>query len=185
MGTPLRGYLYLNTRDKGILGLRNGFGLAGINVPSDYEFGGVANLENLVPTAGREAVSRDSISLVSSIVRSVEGVWTSVISANPICDSYRNFLLYLANHFNELQASHVKIKYANEEKYVELGEITRQNAAHYKYADGVDSTVLAKFKNSEECVLSVSDNTYRKRIQRQYLQSVGVSSIPNNIQVIK
>lgn len=185
LDTSLKGYIYLNSRDNGILGLRNGFGLAGVNVPTDYEFGGVANLENLVPTAGREAVSRDSISLVSTIVRSVESIWTSIISSDPICDSYRNFLLYLANHFVELQASHIKIKYANEDNYIELGSITRQNASHYKFADGVDSTVLAKFKNSEECVLSVSDNTYRKRIQRKYLQNVGVKSIPNDIQVIK
>ncbi len=185
LNTPLKGFLYLNTRDKGILGLRNGFGLAGISVSSEYELGGVANLENLVPTAGREAVSRDSISLVSTIVRSVEGVWTSLISADPICDNYRNFLLYLSNHFIEMQATHVKIKFANEEKYVELGAITRQNATHFKFADGVDATVLAKFKNSDEQVLSISDNTYRKRIQRKYLQMVGVQSIPNEIQVIK
>ena len=185
LNTPLKGYLYLNTRDKGILGLRNGFGLAGINVLSDYEFGGVANLENLVPTAGREAVSRDSISLVAIIVRSVENIWTSLISSDPICDGYRNFMLYLSNHFIEMQATHIKIKYANEDKYVELGEIVRQNANHYRYADGVDSTVLAKFKNSDECVLTISDNTYRKRIQRKYLQTVGVKSIPNDIQVGK
>lgn len=185
LNTPLKGFLYLNTRDRGILGLRNGFGLAGISVSSEYELGGVANLENLVPTAGREAVSRDSISLVSTIVHSVENVWTSLISADPICDSYRNFLLYLSNHFIEMQASHVKIKFANEERYIELGEITRQNAMKYKYADGVDATVLAKFKNSDEQVLTISDNTYRKRIQRKYLQMVGVQSIPNEIQVIK
>ena len=185
LNTPLKGFLYLNTHDRGILGLRNGFGLAGISVSSEYELGGVANLENLVPTAGREAVSRDSISLVSTIVHSVENVWTSLISADPICDSYRNFLLYLSNHFIEMQASHVKIKFANEERYIELGEITRQNAMKYKYADGVDATVLAKFKNSDEQVLTISDNTYRKRIQRKYLQMVGVQSIPNEIQVIK
>lgn len=185
LDTSLKGYIYLNTRDSGIFGLRNGFGLAGINVPTDYEFGGVANLENLVPTAGREAVSRDSISLVSTIVHSVESVWTSIISSDPICDSYRNFLLYLANHFVEMQASHIKIKCTNEETYVELGTITRQNASLFKYADGVDSTVLAKFKNSEECILSISDNTYRKRIQRKYLQGIGVKSVPNDIQVIK
>lgn len=184
-GTPLKGYVYLNTRDNGILGLRNGFGLAGINVLTDYEFGGVANLENLVPTAGREAVSRDSISLVSSIVRSVESIWTAIISLDPICDNYRHFLLYLANHFNELQATHVKVKYANDEKYIELGDITRQNASYYRYADGVDYTVLAKFKNSENCILTISDNNYRRRVQRTYLQAIGVKSIPNSIQVIK
>lgn len=185
LNTPLNGYIYLNTHDKGIMGLRNGFGLAGIHVATSYEFGGVANLDNLVPTAGREAVSRDSANFVSQIIHSVESVWTSIISADSVCDNYRNFLQYLANHFNPMQASHIKIKYANEDKYVELGEITRQNASTYKYADGVDSTVLAKFKNSEDCVLTISDNTYRKRIQRTYLQGVGVESIPNNIQVIK
>ena len=184
-GTPLKGYVYLNTHDNGILGLRNGFGLAGINVLTDYEFGGVANLETLIPTAGREAVSRDSITLVSTIVRSVESIWTAIISSDPLCDNYRHFLLYLANHFNELQASHVKVKLANDEKYIELGDITRQNASHYRYADGVDSTVLAKFKNSENTILTISDNTYRRRVQRAYLQSIGVNSIPNSIQVIK
>ena len=87
---PLKGYLYLNTRDKGILGLRNGFGLAGINVVSIYEFGGVANLDNLIPTAGREAVNRESAALVSSIIQSVERSWTTIISVDPICDNYRN-----------------------------------------------------------------------------------------------
>lgn len=184
-GSPINGYLYLNTRDKGILGLRNGFGLASINVPSIYEFGGIVNLDNLVPTAGREAVSRESVSLVTSIVQSVESSWTSVIAKDPICDNYRNFLQYLYSHFNMAQASHINIKYANEDKYIRLGNITSLNASEFKYADGVDSTVLAKFKNSENNVLSISDSIYRKRIQRNYLEKIGVKSIPNNIQVIR
>lgn len=182
---PLKGYLYLNTRDKGIFGLRNGFGLAGINVVSIYEFGGVANLDNLIPTAGREAVNRESAALVASIIQSVERSWTTIISVDPICDSYRNYLQYLYSHFNMEQVSLINIKYANEDKYIKLGDITNQNASEFRYADGVDSTVLAKFKNSTDKVLTISDSTYRKRIQRTYLERRGVKSIPNNIQVIK
>ena len=44
---------------------------------------------------------------------------------------------------------------------------------------------MAKFKNSTDCVLTISDVTHRKKIQRTYLQQVGVQSIPNNVQVIK
>lgn len=33
--------------------------------------------------------------------------------------------------------------------------------------------------------MSISDSTYRKRIQRNYLEKIGVKSIPNNIQVIR
>lgn len=184
-GNSINGYLYLNTQDTGILGLRNGFGLASINVPSIYEFGGIVNLDNIVPTAGREAVSRESVNLVTSIVQSVEKSWTSIISSNPICDKYRNFLQYLYNHFNITQASHINIKYANEDRYIELGSISSLNASDFRYADGVDPTVLTKFKNSDSNILSISDNVYRRRIQRNYLEKVGVKPISNDIQVIR
>lgn len=183
-GTKLNGYLYLNTSENSLMGLRNGFGLANITIHSDYDFGGVANLDCLVPTAGREAVSRESIQLVNSIIQSVERKWTEIISKDEICDQYRDYLKYIANHFDMKLSSHVKVKVANEENFIELGAITEETAKLYKYADGVDATVLTKFKNSPETILSISDNTYRKRVQRQYLESLNVASIPNNIQVI-
>lgn len=183
-GTKLNGYLYLNVSDSSLMGLRNGFGLSNIIVHSEYNFGGVANLDCLVPTAGREAVSRESTQLVYSLIQSVERKWTEIISQDVICDQYRDYLKYVANNFELKLASHVKVKVANEENYIELGTITLDTAKLYKYADGVDATVLTKFKNSPETVLSISDNTYRKRIQRLYLQQMKVASIPNTIQVL-
>ena len=184
-GTKLNGYLYLNASDSSLMGLRNGFGLSNIIVHSEYNFGGVANLDCLVPTAGREAVSRESTQLVYSLIQSVERKWTEIISQDVICDQYRDYLKYVANNFELKLASHVKVKVANEENYIELGTITLDTATLYKYADGVDATVLTKFKNSPETVLSISDNTYRKRIQRLYLQQMKVASIPNTIQVLR
>lgn len=183
-GTKLNGYLYLNASDSSLMGLRNGFGLSNIIGHSEYNFGGVANLDCLVPTAGREAVSRESTQLVYSLIKSVERKWTEIISQDVICDQYRDYLKYVANNFELKLASHVKVKVANEENYIELGTITLDTATLYKYADGVDATVLTKFKNSPETVLSISDNTYRKRIQRLYLQQMKVASIPNTIQVL-
>lgn len=185
MGADIKGYLYLNSKINSIMGLRNGFGLANVNVMSSYNFGGVANLDNLTPTAGREAISRESASVVSVLVRSIEGQWTEIICTDPICDSYREYLIYASNNYRDSYARNIKIKLANEDSFICLGEITKDNATQYKYADGVDSTVLAKFKNSTDCVLTISDVTHRKKIQRTYLQQVGVLSIPNNVQVIK
>lgn len=184
-GSVLRGFIYLNNRDNGLMGLRNGFGLAGINIGCSYGLGGVVNLDCLIPTAGREAISRDSASMVSLIIQSVERNWTSIISQDPICDGYREFLNYLSNNFTEDQAKYVKIKLANEDRYICLGDIDRTNIAHYKFADGVDSTVLTQFKNSTDVILTMSDNTFRRRIQRTYLQNIGVQSIPNEIQVLR
>jgi hypothetical protein len=49
----------------------------------------------------------------------------------------------------------VIIPYVNDIKhtYVINQNITNQNASEFRYADGVDSTVLAKFKNSTDRVL--------------------------------
>lgn len=92
-GTRLKGYIYLNSSEKSLMGLRNGFGLSNINVLSEYDFGGVANLDCLVPTAGREAVSRESTQLVYSLLQSIEKTWTEVISKELICDKYGEFAL--------------------------------------------------------------------------------------------
>lgn len=185
MGSELKGYIYLDTNESSIIGLRNGFGLAGINVYSIYNFGGAANLDNLTPTAGREAVSRESTSLVASIIRSIEREWTEIISNDPICDKYRDFIIYVSNNFSMKMAKNIKIKIANEERSIPLSDINQGNVKSYRYADGVDSSVLEKFKNSSECVLSISDSSNRKKIQRCYLNQIGVEPIPNDIQVIK
>lgn len=185
MGSPIKGFLYLNSHIASIMGLRNGFGLANVNVISSYNFGGVANLDNLTPTAGREAISRESASVVSTLVRSIELQWTKIVSDDPLCDNYREYLLYVSNNYDFSYAKNIRIKLANEDKYITLGDITKDNADKYRYADGVDSTILAKFKNSPTLVLSISDVSHRKRIQRTYLQQIGVQSVPNTVQVIK
>lgn len=184
-GNSLKGYLYLDSSVDSLMGLRNGFGLSTINVLSEYNFGGVANLDCLIPTAGREAVSRESTQLIYSLLQSIERTWTEIISKEEICDNYRYFLMYVANHFDLNLVSHIKIKVANEEKFLELGTISLETSNNYKYADGVDATVLTKFKNSPEIILSISDSLYRKRVQRTYLQLMNVDSIPNEIQVIR
>lgn len=181
----LSGFIYLNTNDKTLLGLRNGFGLSNINLNTIYNWGGVVNLDKLVPTAGREAISRESILIVQTVLKSVEKQWSNIISKDYLCDQYREFIIYASNNYNDSIVKNIRIKLANEDIYIYLGEINKENSHRYKYADGVDSSILAKFKNSDECVLSVSDNSYRKRIQRLYLQSMGVLSIPNDIQILK
>lgn len=185
IGTKLDGYIYLNNDEEIIWGLRNGFGLSTLNIFSEYNLGGVANLRNLIPTAGREAVSRASTNTVSVLIDSIEKQWSKLIAKDPICDKYSDFIRVLSSNFKIDQAKLIKIKLANEDKSIELGSISSNTAKKYKFADGVDKTILTSLKNSPDCILSISDNTYRKRVQRKYLQQFNVESIPNSIQILK
>jgi molecular chaperone HtpG len=57
----ISGSLLLSQGAGQIMGYRNFFGLAAIPVTSYFQLGGIVNLSFLTPTAGREALSRDSI----------------------------------------------------------------------------------------------------------------------------
>ncbi len=68
----LKGEITLSQNVGGVYGLRNYFGLAPIPISGHFNLGGVVNLSILHPTAGREALSRESIELVTQITNIIE-----------------------------------------------------------------------------------------------------------------
>ena len=63
-GSPLTGEAIFQQDGGSTQGFRNFFGLAPIPVSGHYGLGGFVNLDILHPTAGREALSRESIQVV-------------------------------------------------------------------------------------------------------------------------
>lgn len=86
------GQLFLIQKGGQLFGLRNYFGLAPIPVSSYYELGGYANLSVLHPTAGREALSRESIDHVNGIIRLVECAATEELAKTKHADRNIAFL---------------------------------------------------------------------------------------------
>ena len=70
-----------------MMGLRNYFGLAPAPVAGYYDLGGVANLTILHPTAGREALSRDSIAHLNCVIQMAEYAISEKIQDNDFCGS--------------------------------------------------------------------------------------------------
>ena len=88
-GIPMRGQVFLatNTNESGIMGIYNGFGLANINLVTNFNFSGVMDFSFLEPTAGREAISRESTRTAQLLLQDIEELWASVIASSPIADS--------------------------------------------------------------------------------------------------
>ena len=99
---PMRGQVFLatNTNESGIMGIYNGFGLANINLVTNFNMSGVMDFSFLEPTAGREAISRESTRTAQVLLQDIEEFWASVIATSTIADNYRDFLYYLQNHFS-------------------------------------------------------------------------------------
>ena len=97
-GQALAGELFLVQDGGQTLGLRNLFGLAPIPLSSAYNLGGFVNLNVLHPTAGREALSRESIQHVSNLVAMIEAEASTDIAKTNAADHNQGFQLYVLSH---------------------------------------------------------------------------------------
>ena len=108
-----------------LMGLRSFFGLAPAPVVGPYQFGGWANLSFLQPTAGREALSRDSIEHINRLVRCAEYAASSVLAKTPFADRNAAFIQWVYNHDKFEFADNLTIHVMPDDEEVKLGEIEK------------------------------------------------------------
>ena len=75
---------------------RSGFGLATVGVRSVYGFGGIADFLFLQPTAGREALTAESMQLLQNIVVRVEEFVSLHLAQRPESNSSTPFVVWSA-----------------------------------------------------------------------------------------
>jgi molecular chaperone HtpG len=91
-GIHVGGRLIFRQSTGAIRTYRSGFGLATVGVRSQYSLGGAADLTILQPTAGREALTTESMQLLQSIVAGVDTVISLEIAKRPEADSNTQFM---------------------------------------------------------------------------------------------
>ena len=187
-GIQLPGEVVLR-QDMGTLyGYRNGFGLAAIPISSNFRWGGAANLNALVPTAGRDSLTRESIDLVSVLIASVEECLIPIMSGYESCDLNRAFLQYLYTHTDRIQnyAGLVKILRKPTEDRIPLNSVASlMNGRQVMYYDGHDASIINQFANDQTYLLILGNDTLRRNIFSRYLTMKGIPSIPDRVTIIK
>ena len=106
-GTDLVGEVFFLQDGGQTQGYRNLFGLAPIPVSGNYAFGGFVNLNILHPTAGREALSRESIEHVANIVALIEAEVSNELAETDAADRNQNFQQYIStSRLNRAREAH-------------------------------------------------------------------------------
>lgn len=178
------GMLYLSKSKSNLFGLNNGFGLANLNVYSQFGFGGFANFSFLEPTAGREAIAKTCTERIQSLLNMVEEFWANSIADYSLADDYRDFLVYVSNHFSKQLARNIRISAdgiggGND---IALGDIKPEdNGGFYK---GQDTKILETHKTTGNPVYRVSQENPRRKIQLQYLKQIGIKELNDSVQII-
>lgn len=97
-GKPMGGTLTLRSGSPALRTYRSGFGLATAAVSSFYQLGGVADILSLQPTAGREALTSESLQLLQSIVGEIDDYVSARLGSLPESESSTPFMNWVVRH---------------------------------------------------------------------------------------
>lgn len=173
-GAAISGGLWLRNGAGQIMGLRSRFGLAPIPVPSHYQLGGYADLPFLLPTAGREALTRDSIQEASLLMVPIERALTEVLKDTDLADSLPAFQHHLIQLGLIEWAGRVKIQLSpGEGRFSEMASVASMYPGIVlQWYAGVDSETINLFSSEDSPLLRVSQQNPRRDLQQRYLRDI-------------
>lgn len=167
---PIKGRVLLKQGIGQIMAFRSGFGLAGTGVSSSYSFGGVANLEVLQPTAGRESLTGASVQVLQSLVSHAEQIIAPIIAVSPYVDMNTSFMAWASKRDKYDLLGNLKVALLPTGKKMTLKEVgnlsTKLKINYYK---GTDAGIISAFMSDETPLIHVSRSNPRARCEEEYL----------------
>ena len=186
-GTLIDGSLLLLQSGRQLMGFRSFFGLAPIPAVGVYQLGGIANLSFLKPTAGREALSRESIEQVTQLVSLAETAASQVLAESDLADRNTAFLQWIVNNHQYGLAHNVTINVRPDDVDVPLSKVRHYlgaRAAHYYL--GSDAQIIKTFANESSCLLTVAQSNPRRTVQQQYIaNTLKIPQVPDSVRVTR
>lgn len=185
-GKTVNGSVYLKNDGKNntVMGMCNGFGLARLNLLSWFNFSGYMDFDFLQPTAGREAVSRDSNSTALTFFLEIEKFWAGVISQYDVSDTYRDFLSYVVNHYADRYVMNLTANLASKpDESIHFREI--KDPQMYIYYGGSEENVIKSYSSSEKILLKLAKENPRRKVQKMFFDSRGIAEVGNKIELLK
>lgn len=185
-GKKTNGKVYLKNdgKNNAIMGMCNGFGLARLNLISWFDFSGFMDFDFLQPTAGREAVSRDSNSTALTFFLEIEKFWANIISGYSLSDTYRDFLSYVMNHYSDRYVMNLTASIASKsEENICFKDIVEPKK--YIYYAGTDEGVIKSYASSEKTLLRLAKDNPRRKVQKMFFDSKGIEEVGNKIELLK
>lgn len=186
-GEGIQGNVFLvQSAGSNIQGLRNGFGLASLPVSTMFSLNGVANLPFLVPTAGRDSISVDTVNKAAVLINMAEEAVAARLAEIDICDNNRCFLNYVYNRGRYDLAGKIRIAKASENVFLPLGDMRPEvDGKRVYYYTGNDQGLIGQYSGENNILLMVSRDNPRHNIQLQMLRRQGIEPVKDSATVLE
>lgn len=158
---PLSGSLVVRQGIGSLRTFRSGFGLANTSVHSSYALGGIADFLFLEPTAGREALSTESMRILQELVSTIDDLISIQISQRKEADSSTSFMNWVIQHNRYELCSLLKIQCAPSEPIL-AHEV--QNTPERKWIgyQGSDPSIVAHASDDRPLLVLSRSNPRRQ-----------------------
>ncbi|MGA3294673.1 MAG: ATP-binding protein [Candidatus Acidiferrales bacterium] len=168
-GQKLEGRIVVSEGRGSLRTFRSGFGLATTNVSSAYNFGGVADFLFLQPTAGREALTTDSMQLLQTIVGRVDEFVSIHLAGRPESNASAHFVewAYRSHRYDLCSNLRIRIEPGDSLTLGEARDLS-QKSPLLVYA-GTDSATV-KHASADRPIVMLSRGGARNQCEIGYLR---------------
>lgn len=168
-GQNLQGHLVLRQGIGSLRTFRSGFGLATTSITSAYHFGGIADFLFLQPTAGREALTTDSMQMLQNIVTRIDEFVSLHIAERPEANANSNFVEWVARRHRYDLCGFLRIRIEPGESLT-LKEVRErsQKSPMLVYSGSDQATV--KHASEDRPIIMLSRASTRNQCELGYLR---------------
>ena len=166
----LAGSMILRQGGGNVRTFRSGFGLATASVYSVYGFGGVADFLFLQPTAGREALTTESLQILQRIASAVDDFVSLQLAERPESNASAPFVAWVAKRGRFDLCSNLRVRMEPDDA-LSLDEIRKQstNASVLVYS-GTDRATV-EHASKDRPIIMPTRGSPRRDCELQYLRT--------------
>lgn len=165
---------------------RTGFALASSAAQSHFGLGGVANLSSLTPTAGREALTTQSVQFLQNLVTGLERLIGERLGSLAVSDNSTRFMEWARRNNRFDLCGHISVQIEPSGRYQPLESLHRgANDRTWNLYGGREQTIVDSFATNEQPLVVLSANQPRKGCQEGYLRNyANVIPVPDQPSIL-
>jgi molecular chaperone HtpG len=148
---------------------RSGFGLATTGLSSVYQLGGIADFLFLQPTAGREALTTESMQLLQLIINRVEEYISFELANRVESNSNAHFVTWVYGRKRFELCSYLRVRIEPEDSSTLLEIRDKYKQSPILVYTGSDPTTI-KYASEDKPILVTSRGTDRRECELNYLR---------------
>ncbi len=181
-GMPFPGRLILRQGAGALRTFRSRFGLAAASIPSVYQLGGVADFLVLQPTAGREALTTQSLEFLNRFAAPVDALISKHLAGRPEANVNQAFINWAAAHrqWDWCGMLRARIEPGDSGTLKDLARMSQ--AASLLVYGGSDPSIVAH-ASAERPLVLLARNAQRRQCEQNFLMRNGrveeLSDVPN------